>query len=71
MGKEPLRIVVCNRQKTDVDKLCVAQDARGTQLGSRLFGDCDSLLAQVMQHLMTHDALQEWEKRKNCSHGRV
>ncbi|KAL9962741.1 hypothetical protein ACROYT_G031877 [Oculina patagonica] len=64
MGKQPLRIVVCNRQKTDVDKLCVTQDARGKQLGSRVFGDCDNLMSQVMRHLMSHDALQEWEKER-------
>lgn len=49
------------RQKTDVDKLCVSKDARGIQLGSRVFGDCDSLMSQIMRHLMSHDDLQKWE----------
>jgi len=52
------------RQKTDVDKLCVSQDKRGIQLGSRVFGDCDSLLSQLMPHLMNHDDLRKWEMER-------
>ena len=52
------------RQKTDVDKLCISQDARGIQLGSRVFGDCDSLLSQIMQHLMNRNDLQKWEMER-------
>lgn len=52
------------RQKTDVDKLCISQDARGIQLGSRVFGDCDSLLSQIMQHLMNRDDLRKWEMER-------
>ena len=44
-----------------MDKLCVSRDARGTQLGSRVFGDCDSLMSQIMQHLMRRDDLRKWE----------
>lgn len=44
-----------------MDKLCVSQDKRGIQLGSRVFGDCDSLLSQIMQHLIDHGDLQKWE----------
>jgi len=66
MGRIPLRIVVCNRQKTDVDKLCVLKDSSGQQLGSRVFGDCDILISKVMQHLMTHDALQNWEQQRDA-----
>ena len=47
-----------------MDKLCVSQDKRGIQLGSRVFGDCDSLLSQIMQHLMDHDDLQKWETER-------
>ena len=52
------------RQKTDVDKLCVSQDARGIQLGSRVFGDCDSVMSKIMWHLMSHDELQKWEMER-------
>ena len=44
-----------------MDKLCVSRDVRGTQLGSRVFGDCDSLMSQIMQHLMRRDDLRKWE----------
>ena len=47
-----------------MDKLCVSQDKRGTQLGSRVFGDCDNLLSQIMQHLMNHDDLLKWEMER-------
>ena len=47
-----------------MDKLCVSQDKRGIQLGSRVFGDCDSLMSQVMQHLINHDDLQKWERER-------
>ena len=47
-----------------MDKLCTSKDARGQQLASRGFGDCDIRFSKLMRHLMTHDALQEWEGQR-------
>ena len=47
-----------------MDKLCTSKGARSQQLGSRVFGDCDILISKLMRHLMTHDALQEWESQR-------
>ena len=47
-----------------MDKLCVSQDKRGKQLGSRVFGDCDSLLSLIMQHLIDHGDLRKWEMER-------
>ena len=49
-----------------MDKLCVLKDSSGQQLGSRVFGDCDILISKVMWHLMTHDALQNWEQQRDA-----
>ena len=32
--------------------------------GPRGFGDCDIRFSKLMCHLMTHDALQEWEGQR-------
>ena len=52
-----------------MDKLCVTPDTGGTQLGSRVFGDCDRLMSLVMRHVMSHDALREWENERTIRMG--
>ena len=47
-----------------MDKLCTSKDARGQQLDSRVFEDCDIGISKLMRHLMRHDALQEWEGQR-------
>ncbi len=59
-GRKPLRLVIINRQKTGFDDLCLKKVA-GEVLGSRVFGDCDQLLAEVMKNLLTAEDLQTWE----------
>ena len=50
-----------------MDKLCTSKDARGQQLDSRVFGDCDIGISKLMRRLMRHDALQEWEGQRVSS----
>ena len=59
-GKKPMRLVIVNRQKTVFDELCLKKAGREI-LGSRVFGDCDDLLAEVMAHIMTGKERKEWE----------
>ena len=47
-----------------MDKLCTSKDARGQQLASKVFGDCDIGISKLMHHLMRHDALQAWEGQR-------
>ena len=60
MGQKPLRLAIVNRQKTRFDSLCSKQ-VKGEKLGSRVFGDCDQVLALVMSHLLKKEELQRWE----------
>ncbi|XP_060065367.1 NAD-dependent protein deacylase sirtuin-6-like [Ylistrum balloti] len=59
--KEPLRLAICNRQVTAYDVKCFEIDNSGNQLGSRVFGDCDDLMREVMRCLMDPDEHQLWE----------
>ncbi|OWF49786.1 NAD-dependent protein deacetylase SRT1-like [Mizuhopecten yessoensis] len=61
MGKEPLRLAICNRQVTDFDVKCFELDSSGNQLGSRVFSDCDALIREVMKCLMGPDDHELWE----------
>lgn len=61
MGKQPIRLVICNRQGTPYDDYCCGVDEKGAQLGSRVFGDCDKLMKEVMLALFGGDLVQEWE----------
>ena len=60
-GQKPLRLVICNRQKTGLDDICYSTD-NGEQLGVRVFGDCDPLMQKVMKELLPLDNLSVWEK---------
>lgn len=72
MGLDPVRLVICNRQPTPFDKLCymVQGDVVGSGcggagerslLGSRVFGDCDELMKEVMACLVPHEELLKWQ----------
>ncbi|XP_062614240.1 NAD-dependent protein deacylase sirtuin-6-like [Saccostrea cucullata] len=65
MGQKPTRLVICNRQKTLYDSVCCEMDEDGTStLGSRVFGDCDKLMSEVMKHVLPKEELQDWEARR-------
>ena len=60
MAKHPQRIVIVNRQQTGFDAMCFKTEHQ-QQLGVRVFGDCDSLMREVMQHVMEKKELKKWE----------
>ena len=59
-GQKPLRLVICNRQKTGLDDICYATND-GSQLGVRVFGDCDLLMQKIMKELLPQRDLNIWE----------
>lgn len=52
MGQKPLHLVIVNRQKTQFDYLCITKDDKKMDCGVRVFGDCDSVMREVMVYLM-------------------
>ena len=60
-GQKPLRLVICNRQKTGLDNICYSTH-NDEQLGVRVFGDCDLLMQKVMKELLPLQDLNAWEK---------
>ena len=58
MGKEPLRVVIVNRQKTSFDDLCSGR-------GVRVFGDTDDVLRLVMQELLKDEERKKWESDRD------
>ncbi|KAK3091280.1 hypothetical protein FSP39_018569 [Pinctada imbricata] len=70
MGKEPIRLIICNRQVTPFDEYCLSMDKNGREtLGSRVYGDCDILMREVMKRMMTNVQLIEWEKARDVRMG--
>ena len=61
MGKKPLKLVICNRQKTALDYICDDTDKDGRPLGSRIFGDCDPFMRELMKNMMLLKECKEWE----------
>ena len=50
------------RQKTHLDKECTRIDKRTKeQIGSRVFGDCDLMMREVMKHILSERDLKGWE----------
>lgn len=50
------------RQSTPYDNVCKEMDENGTStLGSRVFGDCDKLMSEIMRNVLPKEELQEWE----------
>lgn len=53
--------ILC-RQSTPYDNVCKEMDENGTStLGSRVFGDCDKLMSEIMRNVLPKEELQEWE----------
>ena len=68
MGQKPLRLVIVNRQKTDLDQLacaCLPSPNNSCRLGSRVYGDTDRLMQAVMKGMMTEADLQIWESERS------
>ena len=62
-NKKVVRLVIVNRQETNFDELCYQQDSvSGGPRGSRVFGDCDALMRELMGCLLTPGQLKEWEE---------
>ena len=64
MGQKPLHLVIVNRQKTQFDYLCVTKDDKKMECGVRVFGDCDSVMREVMVYLMKEKDKIKWEKER-------
>lgn len=57
---------MCNRQPTQYDSLCQETTPDGSCLGSRVYGDCDHMMREVMSVLLTEDQLAEWEEGREA-----
>ncbi|CAH1791786.1 unnamed protein product [Owenia fusiformis] len=64
MGKQPARIIICNRQSTPCDALCSNRDSKDRRLGARVYGDCDALMSEVMKYMLPPNELEEWENAR-------
>lgn len=62
MGVEPIRLIICNRQPTPFDKICHTIGKDGLQVGSRVYTDCDTLMREIMKHMLSADDLKDWEE---------
>nr|XP_022316150.1 NAD-dependent protein deacetylase Sirt6-like [Crassostrea virginica]XP_022316151.1 NAD-dependent protein deacetylase Sirt6-like [Crassostrea virginica] len=64
-GQTPTRLVICNRQVTDYDQTCLKLDEKGETLGSRVFGDCDKLMREVMRRILPEEERVKWEEDRS------
>ena len=80
MGQQPLRLVIVNRQKTDLDDLACNHlpPPNKDQPGARVYGDTDRLMRALMKELMPEPELLAWEserdermKKYNCMRTQV
>lgn len=53
--------VITHRQPTQYDEISQQVTADGTMIGSRVYGDCDHMMREVMRCILPEDELQEWE----------
>jgi mono-ADP-ribosyltransferase sirtuin 6 len=64
-NKKAVRLVIVNRQETNFDELCYQRgdgvNGGGGPRGSRVFGDCDALMRELMCCLLPPRQLKEWE----------
>ena len=61
-NRKAVRLVIVNRQTTEFDEICYERDTLGGESrGSRVFGDCDTLMKEVMGCLLAERELREWE----------
>lgn len=62
-NRKAVRLVIVNRQETSFDELCYQRDGmKGSPRGSRVFGDCDALMRELMGCLLSPRELREWEE---------
>jgi len=66
MGQTPIRLIICNRQTTPFDQRCYQVDEDNVQIGSRVFGDCDTLMRKVMQRMLSAEELRSWEEGREA-----
>ena len=65
-NKKAVQLVIINRQETNFDELCYRRDSvSGVGRGSRVFGDCDALMRQLMGCLLFPRQLREWEEGRD------
>lgn len=61
-NRKVVRLVIVNRQETDFDDFCFERDQESeTAHGSRVFGDCDTLMKELMRCVLSESELREWE----------
>ena len=61
-NRKVVRLVIVNRQETGFDDFCYERDREsGTARGSRVFGDCDTLMKELMRCVLSESELREWE----------
>ena len=53
------------RQVTDYDQTCLKLDEKGETLGSRVFGDCDKLMREVMRRILPKEERVKWEEDRS------
>ena len=55
------------RQPTPFDRICyqVETPSEG-RLGSRVYGDCDLLMREIMKNILPPDDLQDWLDQKEA-----
>ena len=64
-NKKVVQLVIVNRQETNFDELCYQRGGGvngGGPRGSRVFGDCDALMRELMGCLLSPHQLREWEE---------
>lgn len=50
------------RQKTDYDDDCLRQPRGAPEAaGSRVYGDCDSFIRELLKNVMSEETLKSWE----------
>ena len=62
-NRKVVRLVIVNRQTTEFDDICYEKDVvSGRPRGSRVFGDCDALMRELMRCLLSESELRAWEE---------
>ena len=70
-NRKVVRLVIVNRQETCFDGFCYERDRESsTARGSRVFGDCDTLMRELMRCVLSESELREWEsgREKRMKH---
>ena len=57
---------IINRQPTPFDRICYrVVDKEQGPLGSRVFGDCDRLMKEVIMKLVEREEIKIWEDEQD------